>query len=515
MRASDHPTAEHFDVLIVGAGLSGVGAAVHLRLKCPGKSFVLLEGRPSMGGTWDLFRYPGIRSDSDMHTLGYRFKPWREAKSIADGPAILDYVKDTAAEHGVDEHIRYRHRATSATWSSEDARWTVAAVRTDTGETVRLTCNFLLLCAGYYSYRKGHVPEFEGRERFQGVIVHPQEWPSDLDWVGKKVVVIGSGATAMTLVPAMAKDAGHIVMLQRSPTYVVSRPDRDVIANALRKVLPDTWAYAITRWKNVGLQQLLYRRTRTHPEQVKKKLLDMVRKELGPDYDVETHFTPSYNPWDQRLCLVPNSDLFAAIRSGKASVVTDRIERFTEKGILLGSGRELEADIIVTATGLTLVVLGEMEFAVDGAPVDFAQTWTYKGMMYSGVPNLVSTFGYINASWTLRADLTAEWVCRVLRHMDETGTQRVTPRLRESDADMPARPWIDQFSSGYMQRAMHLLPMQGDREPWINPQNFSRDKKMIRFGALDDGVLAFERATSVTAVEAVEPVAPASRRAVG
>jgi monooxygenase len=491
-RADTLMAVEHFDVLIVGAGLSGVGAAVHLHEKCPDKSYVILEGRPSIGGTWDLFRYPGIRSDSDMHTLGYRFKPWREAKAIADGASILRYVKETAAEYGVDEHIRYEHLGINASWSSEAAAWTVEALRTDSGETVRFTCNVLLMCSGYYSYRQGYTPEFEGVERFKGTIVHPQQWPEDLDYKGKQVVVIGSGATAMTLVPALAKDVAHIVMLQRSPTYVVSRPDTDAIANALRTVLPSRWAYAITRWKNVAMQQLFYRRTRTHPDWVKQKLLDMVRKELGPDYDVETHFTPRYNPWDQRLCLVPNGDLFAAIRSGKASIVTDHIAHFTEHGITLKSGRELEADIVVTATGLNLVVLGEMQFAVDGAPVDFAQTWTYKGMMYSGVPNLVCTFGYINASWTLRADLTSEYICRLINHMDDTGTRQVTPRLRETDMDMPARPWIDAFTSGYMQRMMHRFPKQGDREPWINPQNYSRDKKMIRFGELEDGALIFK-----------------------
>jgi cation diffusion facilitator CzcD-associated flavoprotein CzcO len=500
-------TTEHFDVLIVGAGLSGVGAAVHLRERCPGKTYAILEGRESMGGTWDLFRYPGIRSDSDMHTLGYRFKPWRAAKAIADGPAILEYVKETAAEYGVDRHIRYSHLATRASWSSEDARWTVEALRKDTGETVRLTCGFLFMCAGYYSYREGYTPELADVDRFRGILVHPQKWPEDLDYRGKKVVVIGSGATAMTLVPAMAQDAGHVVMLQRSPTYVVSRPDRDAIANALRKVLPERWAYAITRWKNVALQQLLYRRTRTQPQKVKQKLLDMVRKELGADYDVEKHFTPRYDPWDQRLCLVPNSDLFVAIRSGKASVVTDTIDRFTETGIRLASGGELEADIIVTATGLNLVVLGEMQFAADGKPIDFADTWTYKGMMYSDVPNLACTFGYINASWTLRADLTSEYVCRLLNHMDRVGARQVTPRLRPGDADMPARPWIQSFSSGYMQRMMHRFPKQGDREPWVNPQSYSRDKKMIRHGALEDGALRFE------SPRPVQRTAPAPRHA--
>ena len=400
--------------------------------------------------------------------------------------------------------------------STDNATWTVEAQRTETGETVRFTGNFLLMCAGYYSYQQGYTPEFEGQEHFRGTIIHPQEWPEDLDYRGKKVIVIGSGATAMTLVPAMAKDVGHIVMLQRSPTYVISRPDKDIIANALRRILPEHWAYAITRWKNVALQQFIYNRTRTNPQQVKDKLLDMVRKELGPDYDVERHFTPRYNPWDQRLCLVPNSDLFEAIRSGKASVVTDQIDRFTETGIALKSGRHLDADMVVTATGLNLVVLGEMAFAVDGAPVDFAQTWTYKGMMYSGVPNLVSTFGYINASWTLRADLTAEYTCRLINRMDELGARQVTPRLRDSDLDMPARPWIDGFSSGYMQRTMHRFPKQGDREPWINPQNYSRDKKMIRFGTLEDGALMFSnrRPEARPAVTSIGEVRPAPRLAV-
>ncbi|MDR3512209.1 MAG: NAD(P)/FAD-dependent oxidoreductase [Caulobacteraceae bacterium] len=491
--------AEHFDVVIVGAGLSGVGAAVHLHERCPGKRYVVLEGRASMGGTWDLFRYPGIRSDSDMHTLGYRFKPWRAAKSIADGPSILSYVKETAAEYGVDDHIRYGHLVKSAAWSSQDATWTVEAERRDSGESVRFTCNFLYMCSGYYSYRQGHTPDFPGIDAFKGRIVHPQAWPEDLDYAGKKVVVIGSGATAMTLVPAMAKDAAQVTMLQRSPTYVVSRPDEDALANRLRKLMPERWAYAITRWKNTTLQQFMYRRIRAEPEKTKAMLLAGVRKELGPDYDVETHFTPRYNPWDQRLCLVPNSDLFAAIRSGKAQVVTDHIDTFTETGIRLKSGAELEADIVVTATGLNLVVLGEMSFAIDGQPVDFGKTWTYKGMMYSGVPNMVSTFGYINASWTLRADLTSEYVCRLLNHMDQKGARRVTPTLRPGEADMPARAWIDDFSAGYMQRVMDRFPKQGDREPWINPQNYARDKKMIRFGALEDGALIFDNPQAAAA----------------
>jgi len=492
-------TVEHFDVLIVGAGLSGVGAGVHLGQKCPGKSYVILEGRADMGGTWDLFRYPGIRSDSDMHTLGYNFKPWREAKSIADGPSILKYVHETAEQHGVARRIRYNHLVQSADWDSATATWTVTAALKDTGGVDRFTCNVLFMCAGYYSYRGGFTPDFPGMDSFGGQIVHPQTWPEALDYAGKRVVVIGSGATAMTLVPAMAGEAGHVTMLQRSPTYVVSRPDTDAIANRLRKLLPERLAYGLTRWKNVTLQQFTYNKTRTEPERIKRLLLAGVRQALGPDYDVETHFTPRYNPWDQRLCLVPNGDLFKAIRSGKAEVVTGEIETFTQGGIRLKSGEELAADIIVTATGLNMAVMGEAAFSVDGAPVDFGKTWTYKGMMFSGVPNLVSTFGYINASWTLRADLTCEYVCRLVNHLAKTGTHRATPRLRTGEAAMPARDWIDDFSAGYMRREMHRFPRQGDREPWINPQNYVRDKAMIRKGALEDGALIFETAAAVRA----------------
>ncbi|MEP5763669.1 MAG: NAD(P)/FAD-dependent oxidoreductase [Halieaceae bacterium] len=485
---------ETVDVLIVGAGLSGIGAAHHLQDKCPDKSFLILEGREAMGGTWDLFRYPGIRSDSDMHTLGYSFKPWRQAKAIADGPAILEYINETATESGIDQHIRYQHLVTGMDWSSADSQWTVQVRRKDTGETLRFKCNFLLMCAGYYSYRQGHSPDFVGLEKFQGQVIHPQQWPEDLDYSGKKVVVIGSGATAMTLIPSMAEKAASVVMLQRSPTYVVSRPDKDRIANALRRFLPERWAYAITRWKNVLLQQWVYKKTRNEPEDVKQKLLHMVREELGPDYDVEKHFTPSYNPWDQRLCLIPNSDLFQSIRSGKASVVTEQISRITENGIELDTGETLEADIIVTATGLELVIMGEATVTVDGETIDFADTWTYKGIMYSGVPNLVTFFGYINASWTLRADLTAEYSCRLLNHMDAKGTPQATPQLRDADVDMPARQWIEGFSAGYMQRVMHLFPKQGDREPWLNPQNYRKDRKMFRHGELEDGALTFSRA---------------------
>ena len=421
-------TIEHFDVVVVGAGISGIGAGYHLQAMSPDRSYVILEGRAGIGGTWDLFRYPGVRSDSDMHTLGYSFKPWTSEKAIADGPSILAYLRETVSEFGIDRHIRFGHLATNAEWSSDDARWTVTAtdISTDTsttgGERREFTCNYLFMCSGYYSYKAGHTPEFAGIEQFQGTVVHPQQWPEDLDYAGRRVVVVGSGATAMTLIPAIAKTAAHVTMLQRSPTYVAAGPDKDVIANTLRKVLPAKAAYAVTRKKNIALQQFIYGQSRTKPARMKANLIKRVRKALGPDYDVATHFTPTYNPWDQRLCLVPNGDLFDAINSGRASVVTDHIDTFTPTGIRLQSGEELAADIVVTATGLELVTLGEMRFVVDGEPVDFAQTWTYKGFAYSGVPNLASSFGYINASWTLRADLTCEYVCRLLNHMATTGT---------------------------------------------------------------------------------------------
>ena len=484
-------TSEYFDVVIVGAGLSGIGAAYHLQDKSPGKSYVVLEGREAIGGTWDLFRYPGIRSDSDMHTLGYNFKPWLADKAIADGPSILNYVKETAAENNIDGNIRYGHLVKKASWSSKESVWKIEAQRRGADQTIAIRCNFLLMCSGYYSYEGGYKPDFKGSERFRGDIVHPQEWPQNLAYRGKKVVVIGSGATAVTLIPAMAEEVGHITMVQRSPSYVASIPAKDVIANFLRKILPNKLAYAITRWKNIRFQQAVYQRTRTNPEKVKNFLLDRVRKELGPEFDVEKHFTPRYNPWDQRLCLVPDSDLFLAINSGKASVVTDRIDSFTENGVLLQSGEELEADIIVTATGLKLVLLGGTEFEVDGEAVDFANTFSYKAMMYSDVPNLITTFGYINASWTLHADLIAEFACRLINHMDNRGYRKCVPKLRGSDQDMPALPWIGQFSSGYIQRMTHLFPKQGDREPWINSQNYAIDKKMVRNGPIDDGVLSF------------------------
>lgn len=481
---------EHRDVIVVGAGISGIGAGYFLQRDCPDKSYLILESRQRMGGTWDLFRYPGVRSDSDMHTLGYSFKPWTAEKSIADGPAILEYLEETAREHGIDDHIRYDHRVIGASWSSENAKWTL---RVDNdGATITFTCGFLFMCSGYYDYAEGHTPQLPGLDEFDGEVIHPQHWPQESDLAGKRVVVIGSGATAMTLVPALADTAAHVVMLQRSPTYVVARPDTDRVSNMLRKWLPAGTAYRLTRWKNTTMQQLVYGRSRTKPDKVKKVLLDGVRSALGEDFDVDTHFTPTYDPWDQRLCLVPNGDLFTAISSGRASVVTDRIERIDANGIVVGSGDRIDCDVIVTATGLNLVTLGKVVFDVDGESVDFSRTWSYKGMAYSDVPNLASSFGYINASWTLRADLTCEYVCRLLNHMDSTGTTTCVPRLRPEDHQMHPRPWIEGFSAGYMQRAMHLMPRQGDKEPWLNPQNYKKDKKLFQKTRVDDGVMRFE-----------------------
>lgn len=484
----------HFDVIIVGAGLSGIGAAVHLQQQCPGKRLALLESRSAIGGTWDLFRYPGIRSDSDMHTLGYDFKPWRNPKAIADGPAILDYIEETADDYGVREKIRFQHQVRRARFSSAQARWELEVAVVSDGEEQRenFSCQFLLMCAGYFNYAHGHDPAFPGQEKFKGPIVRPQHWPEDLDYRDKRVVIIGSGATAMTLVPAMAATAAKVTMLQRSPTWVISRSEQDALANLLRKLLPESWAYAVTRWKNTRLQHWLYRKTRTQPDKVRDHLLNELRKELGPDFDIERHFSPSYPPWDQRLCLVPDGDLYAALRSGRAEVVTEHIAAFTEHGIRLQSGEELAADIIVTATGLELVVMGGIAFEVDGNPVDFSQRWTWRGMLYSGVPNMANTFGYINASWTLRADLIARFVCRLLNHMDRKGVEQVTPTLRADEVDMDARPWIEGFSSGYMQRVMHLLPKQGDRDPWLNPQDYIRDRKTLPRVSLEDGSLVFE-----------------------
>jgi cation diffusion facilitator CzcD-associated flavoprotein CzcO len=487
--ASDEPRPEQFDVLIVGAGLSGIGAAYHLQTECPDKSFVILEARNATGGTWDLFRYPGVRSDSDMFTLGYRFRPWRESKAIADGPSILRYIRETASEHGIDRKIRFGYKVTRGCWSSEEARWTVETTDAN-GETVRFMCKFLYMCSGYYDYSEGYMPGWPGMERFRGPIVHPQKWPEDLVYRGKRIVVIGSGATAVTLVPSMTDAAAHVTMLQRSPTYIVARPSQDAIANFLRKILPARAAYAMVRWKNVLIQMYFYGLARRRPAYVKQGILNLVRKELGATYDVEKHFSPRYNPWDQRLCLVPDADLFAAIRAGKASIVTDEIEAFTETGLRLRSGNEIEADIIVTATGLRLKLLGGMQIVVDGAPVDMSRTLGYKGVMFSDIPNLASAFGYTNASWTLKADLTAAYVCRLLNYMDEKGFAACTPRRR--DSDIAEEPMVN-FTSGYFLRASAVLPKQGSKKPWRLYQNYALDTLALRLGKVDDGTIEFVR----------------------
>ena len=478
----------HVDVLIVGAGLSGIGAACHLQEKCPGRSYLILEGRERSGGTWDLFRYPGVRSDSDMYTLGYRFRPWTQPKSIADGPAILHYLRDTAALHGVDRNIRFNHRVVRASWSTAEACWCVDAEIGPERLPLRLRCNFLFLCSGYFRYDAGYTPEFKGAASYAGRIVHPQHWPEGLDASGQRVVVIGSGATAMTLVPALAKSAAHVTLLQRSPTYVVARPAEDPIANWLRRVLPARLAYGITRWKNVLLGMFFFRLARSRPQRVKRLIVGGVRHAMGPDYDVARHFTPRYNPWDQRVCLVPDGDLFAALKSGRASMVTDRIDTFTPRGIRLESGKELEADLVVTATGLELEVLGGVQLDVDGVAVNPANTFNYKGMMFSDVPNLASSFGYTNASWTLKSDLTCAYVCRLLNHMEKHGWAQCTPR--NAGAALVPQPWLD-FSSGYVTRAVGKFPKQGSRTPWRVHQNYVRDLLSLRFGAVDDGVMTF------------------------
>ncbi|MCW2999369.1 MAG: flavin-binding family monooxygenase [Solirubrobacterales bacterium] len=493
---------DHVDVLIIGAGLSGIGAARHLLAKSPGKSYAILEARDTIGGTWDLFRYPGIRSDSDMYTLGYDFKPWTEAKAIADGPSILEYVREAAREAGIDEHIRFGHRVVRTAWSTADARWLVEATRADTGQTVQLTCDFLFSCSGYYRYDQGYTPAFPGTEQFAGQIVHPQLWPEDLDYAGKRVVVIGSGATAVTLVPAMARDAAHVTMLQRSPSYIMALPAMDPIANGLRRVLPAKAAYVVARWKNVLLAMAQYQLSRRRPGVLKALIRKLVSMQLPDGYDVDTHFKPSYDPWDQRLCLVPNGDLFKAISGGSASVVTDHIQTFTPTGIRLASGEELEADIVVTATGLELLAFGGIELVVDDRTVDLAETVTYKGLMLSDVPNFAFVVGYTNASWTLKADLACSYVCRLLGHMDARGYQQCAPRYRE--ATPAAEPFLD-FSSGYVQRALHRFPKQGASEPWKLRQNYVRDLRTLRRGELEDGALQFTPRRP--AAEPAEPVA--------
>jgi monooxygenase len=498
-RRAEEPPPEHLDVLIVGAGLSGVGAAWHLQQRHPGRGYAILEARGAMGGTWDLFRYPGIRSDSDMHTLGYRFRPWTAENSITDGESILDYVRDTAREAGIDRRVRYHHRVVRAEWSSEEARWTVEVERTDTGQTITLTCDLLWSCSGYYRYDEGYTPEFPGRERFRGEVVHPQHWPEGLDYAGKRVVVIGSGATAVTLVPSMAEDAAHVTMLQRSPTYIVSLPAKDPIANGLRRVLPHRAVYSIVRWKNVLLQTAVYQLARRRPNAIKRMVRRGLERALPADFDIDTHFTPRYDPWDQRLCLVPDGDLFEALSDGSASIVTDRIETFTEEGIQLESGRELEADVIVTATGLNLLFLGGMELVVDGEVVDVSRKMAYRGMMLSGVPNFVFTSGYTNASWTLKADLVSEYACRLLAHMDAHGHRKCVP---EVDGSVEEQPLLD-FTAGYVLRSIDRFPKQGSREPWRLRQNYVFDVRTVRRGPIDDGTMRFSSPERAPAGELV------------
>ena len=498
---------QHFDVLIIGAGLSGIGAGAHLRMRSPQKTFAILEGRAATGGTWDLFRYPGVRSDSDMYTLGYSFRPWNDPKAIADGPAILSYIRETSAAYDLNEHIRFNHRVRRAEWSSEQSRWTVeaetqavASVRRDVGgpqqgcedakpEVALFTCSFLYLCTGYYDYGSGYTPEWPGFDKFKGIVVHPQKWPEDLDYAGKHVLVIGSGATAVTLVPAMAEKAAHVTMLQRSPTYIASMPSQDRFANRLRSALPAMAAYTVSRWKNVLRQMFFYQLSRKRPSLMKRLIAKGVENELGKEY-LEKHFTPKYNPWDQRLCLVPDSDLFRVIREGRASIVTGQIDTFTETGVTLASGEQLDADIVVTATGLVLKIMAGLRLVVDGVPVDLSKKIAYKGMMYDDVPNLAQAFGYTNASWTLKCDLTSEYVCRLLNYMDRHGYASCAPRI--TDPNIKPEPVLD-FNSGYVLRALHELPSQGSKAPWRLHQNYVMDLSMLRYGRVDDGTMEFRR----------------------
>ncbi|HEX2939543.1 MAG TPA: NAD(P)/FAD-dependent oxidoreductase [Rhodopila sp.] len=469
---------EHFEVLIVGAGISGIGGAYHLQTQCPGTRYVILESKDSFGGTWWTHRYPGIRSDSDLHTFGYRFKPWTSAP-IATAEEILSYMGEVIQENGIDQHIRYHHKVLTASWSSSDNRWTLEAIRTDTNETVRFTTNFLYMCQGYYHHDQGYTPDWPDMDKFKGRIVHPQTWPEDLDVTGKRVVVIGSGATAATLVPAIAGKCAHVTMLQRSPTWFNTGRNAIELAEELRKLqIDETWIHEIVRRKILHDQAAFVKRTFEEPDAVKEDLLKAVRAYLGEDYDVDKHFTPSYRPWRQRIAFIPNGDLFQGIRDGKASVVTDHIERFTETGIQLRSGQHLDADIIVTATGFHLSVMGDIAFTVDGKALTWSDTVTYRGMMFTGVPNLVWVFGYFRASWTLRADLVGDFVCRLLNHMKQTGAKRVVPTLRPEDKDMAILPWIDSenFNPGYVLRGMHLLPKRGDKREWQHTQDYWAEK---------------------------------------
>jgi cation diffusion facilitator CzcD-associated flavoprotein CzcO len=477
-------TPEHVDVLVVGAGLSGIGAACRLRVEHPNRSVAILEARDASGGTWDVFRYPGIRSDSDMFTFGFRWRPWVEDRALADGPAILRYLRSVAREYAVDELIRFRHRVVAASWDSATARWTVDIDHA--GEQVQMTASFLWGCTGYYDTEQGYAPEFAGQEDFEGEVVHPQHWPEDLEYAGKRVLVIGSGATAVTLVPAMAGTAGHVTMLQRSPTYVLSLPARDPLARRLAR-LPLSVRFRIVRWKQILVQLSFYQLSRRRPAVVKRMIRSATLKQLPPGVDVDTHFKPLYNPWDQRICLVPNGDLFRSLRRGDASVVTGTIDTFTPTGVRLTTGEQLEADVVITATGLTLKPFGGVDLVVDGEKVDVTEAMAYKALMLSGIPNFAFTMGYSNASWTLKADLVADYVCRLLAHMDEHGLRRV---VAEPDPSVQPRPFIP-LTSGYVLRSAHLLPQQGDRDPWRLRQNYLYDVRTVRRGRIDDGVLRF------------------------
>ena len=481
---------EHLDVIIVGAGLSGIGAARHLQTRCPSKSYAILEGREAIGGTWDLFRYPGIRSDSDMFTLGYNFKPWLGEKSITDGPSIRSYIVEAAQENGIDRHIRYGHKVVSADWSSSDARWTLTL-----SSGARMSANWVMMCSGYYRYEAGYTPDFPGISEFGGKVVHPQQWPEDLDYRTKKIVVIGSGATAMTLVPAMAETAGHVTMLQRSPTYVVSAPSKDRIAERLRRVFPKALAYRLVRLKNVIVSMVMFKLVRRNPAPAKKRLIGMVRDALGPDYDVEKHFTPRYNVWDQRVCAVPDADLFDAIKSGKVSVVTDHIDTFDRDGIRLRSGARIDADVVVTATGLEMQLMGGAALFLDGSKVELPKTMIYKGMMIGDVPNLSYVIGYNNASWTLKADLSSVHACRILNYMDARGLAIAVPKL---DPTEPSDGNFFGLSSGYLDRAQGSVPKQGTRHPWKVHHNYARDYASLKLGRVDDGVLHFSRPIKAT-----------------
>jgi monooxygenase len=480
-------TTDQVDVLIIGAGLSGIGGACQLRRNSPGRSFAILESRAASGGTWDLFRYPGIRSDSDMYTLSYGFKPWRNKSAIADGGSILDYIREAAQEYDVEPHIRYHHKVVSANWSPTDKRWQVIAQRGDTGESVTISCQFILSCSGYYDYEEGYTPEFVGRDDFKGEVIHAQHWPEDLDYKDKRVVVIGSGATAVTLIPEMSRDTASMTMLQRSPTYIANVPARDAMAETLRKWLPDSTVFRLTRWKRVLFQMYIYQLSRRKPKQLRHFLLKKVREELGPDYDVATHFTPSYNPWDQRLCAVPDGDMFAAIREGRADVVTDHIENFNVDGIHLQSGKQLDADIIILATGLNLKFAGDVRYSMDGKTIDFTQHYVYRGMMFSDIPNLAFVVGYTNSSWTLKADLTSNYMCRLLNQMLRSGAKSVTPRVKKAIGEAP----LLDFEAGYVLRSREQFPKQGDRFPWKVYQNYIRDFFSLGFGSLKDDELEF------------------------